>query len=80
VVLQAVTHDQAQQQLFKQRITITDDGIRFGPVRNRYIWPSELDLMAQLAGLHLQQRWSGWERGPFTSASSGHISIYRPLT
>jgi hypothetical protein len=50
-----------------------------GPVR--YVWPSELDLMAQLAGMSLRNRWSGWARDPFTSASREHVSVWekRPM-
>jgi SAM-dependent methyltransferase len=44
--------------------------------RFRYVWPSELDLMAQMAGLTLIQRWSDWERHPFTSDSQNHISVW----
>ncbi len=44
---------------------------------HRYVWPSELDLMAQLAGLTLESRWSGWDRGPFTAESRSHVSVYR---
>ncbi len=42
----------------------------------RYVWPSELDLMAQLAGMALRERWSGWKREPFTSDSTKHISVW----
>jgi hypothetical protein len=42
----------------------------------RYVWPAELDLMAQLAGLRLRDRWEGWTRAPFTSASDQHVSIW----
>ncbi|HET8606288.1 MAG TPA: class I SAM-dependent methyltransferase [Gaiellaceae bacterium] len=42
----------------------------------RYVWPSELDLMARLAGLRLRERWAGWRREPFTGASRGHVSIW----
>jgi hypothetical protein len=42
----------------------------------RYVWPSELDLMAQLAGLRLRDRWEGWNRAPFTSESRQHVSVY----
>jgi hypothetical protein len=45
-------------------------------VQIRYAWPSELDLMAQLAGLRLRHRWSGGRREPFTAASQRHISVY----
>jgi SAM-dependent methyltransferase len=46
------------------------------PVRLRYAWPSELDLMARLAGLRLRERWGGWDREPFTDASQRHVSVY----
>ena len=43
----------------------------------RYAWPSELDLMARLAGMTLRDRWSGWEREPFTSDSTMHVSVWQ---
>ena len=42
----------------------------------RYVWPSELDLMAQLSGMRLRERWSGWKREPFTSDSRKHVSVW----
>ena len=42
----------------------------------RYVWPSELDLMAQLAGMHLRERWGDWHRQPFTNESTAHISVW----
>jgi SAM-dependent methyltransferase len=42
----------------------------------RYVWPSELDLMARLAGMRLRDRWAGWEREPFTSESELHVSVW----
>jgi SAM-dependent methyltransferase len=42
----------------------------------RYVWPSELDLMARLAGMTLRERWSDWSRAPFTSDSGQHISVW----
>ena len=42
----------------------------------RYVWPSELDLMARLAGLSLQHRWAGWDRAPFTGDSTSHVSVW----
>jgi SAM-dependent methyltransferase len=42
----------------------------------RYVWPAELDLMAQLAGMTLRERWGGWDRAPFTSDSTRHISVW----
>jgi len=43
----------------------------------RYVWPSELDLMARLAGMTLRERWSDWNREPFTSGSMSHISVWQ---
>jgi SAM-dependent methyltransferase len=45
----------------------------------RYVWPSELDLMARLAGMTLRERWSDWNREPFTSDSPSHISVWEKL-
>jgi ubiquinone/menaquinone biosynthesis C-methylase UbiE len=42
----------------------------------RYVWPSEMDLMARVAGLRLRERWSGWDRAPFTAASKTQIALY----
>jgi hypothetical protein len=42
----------------------------------RYVWPSELDLMARLAGMELRERWSGWQREPFTAESTKHVSVW----
>jgi SAM-dependent methyltransferase len=42
----------------------------------RYLWPSELDLMAQLAGMELRDRWSDWNREPFTAESTKHVSVW----
>ena len=42
----------------------------------RYVWPSELDLMARLAGLHLRERWGDWDRRPFADTSTKHVSVW----
>jgi hypothetical protein len=55
---------------------LTDAGVRLGPISCRLIWPSEMDLMARIAGLKLVDRWGGWNRAPFTGASERHISVY----
>jgi SAM-dependent methyltransferase len=69
-------HDAAAQRVISQKVVIKDGSVRLYPVQIRYAWPSELDLMAQLAGLRLRERWSSWKREPFTSESQKHISIY----
>lgn len=76
VVLEASVHDPVAQLVDYQYIAITQDGVRLYPVPQRYAWPSELDLMARLAGLELRERWGGWDRSPFTASSSGHVSVY----
>ena len=43
----------------------------------RYVWPSELDLMARLAGMILRERWSNWTREPFTNESTAHVSVWQ---
>ena len=45
----------------------------------RYVWPSELDLMARLAGFRLRDRWAGWDRSPFTSASPSQVAVFEAL-
>ena len=45
----------------------------------RFVWPSELDLMAQLAGMELRERWANWQREPFTSESRSHVSVWEKL-
>jgi hypothetical protein len=45
----------------------------------RYVWPSELDLMARLAGMALRERWGGWQREPFTSDSTTHVSVWEKM-
>jgi len=76
VSLQASQHDGANQRLKSQFVVLRNDGVKLYPVEIRYCWPSELDLMAQLAGLRLRNRWGSWDRGEFTAASEKHISIY----
>jgi SAM-dependent methyltransferase len=77
VELDVGRHDQATQRVTSQKVVITDGNIRLYPVQIRYAWPSEIDLMAQLAGMRLRERWSSWKREPFTSESGTHISIYQ---
>ena len=69
-------HDPVAQTVRYQYIGITEDGVRLYPVPMRYAWPSELDLMARLAGLELRSRWGGWDRSPFTASSSARVSVY----
>lgn len=69
-------HDAVNQISNSMHVVVREDGIRFQPIRVRYAWPSELDLMAQLAGLRLRERRGGWGREPFTASSPQHVSVY----
>jgi SAM-dependent methyltransferase len=76
VILEAARHDPVGQRVYAQSISLSETRTKFYPVRLRYAWPSELDLMARLAGLRLRERWGGWRREPFTASSVGHVSVY----
>jgi SAM-dependent methyltransferase len=69
-------HDPVTQRLDESHVVLSPEGLRFFPIVTRWAWPSELDLMARIAGLRLKDRWGGWERQPFTSTSRNHVSVY----
>jgi SAM-dependent methyltransferase len=68
--------DVATQGLISHHFTFSEGGITRRSLPFRYAWPAELDLMAQLAGMGLRERWSSWKREPFTSESREHISVW----
>ncbi len=61
---------------FSHHYYVVDGRLEIFSSPHRYVWPSELDLMARLAGLTLRERWSDWDRGPFTSESRKHVSVW----
>ncbi|CAN5251923.1 class I SAM-dependent methyltransferase [soil metagenome] len=69
-------YDVARQGLTSHHFEMVDGRLERHSVPFRYTWPSELDLMAQLAGMRLRERWSEWKREPFTSDSRKHVSIW----
>jgi SAM-dependent methyltransferase len=69
-------YDVARQGLVSHHYWIEGDNVEVFSPPFRYVWPSELDLMARLAGLALRERWSSWTREPFTSESTKHISVW----
>jgi SAM-dependent methyltransferase len=70
-------HDPVGQRVDFQQVLLAADGVRLLPGSIRYAWPSELDLMARLAGLRLRERWGGWRREPFTASTSGlYVAVY----
>ena len=76
VRLDAERHDPVAQRVTSQTIFLSNGSIDLRPIQIRYAWPSELDLMAQLAGLRLHARWSDWNRSPFGAPSTSHVSVY----
>ena len=69
-------YDVVSQGLISHHYWAVDDTFESLSVPFRYVWPSELDLMARIAGMRLRERWSGWKREPFTSESTRHVSVW----
>jgi SAM-dependent methyltransferase len=76
VKLDASVHDAVRQLVRSRHVHISEAGVRLLPVTVRYAWPTEMDLMARLAGLRLRDRWEWWDRTPFTASSGHHVSVY----
>jgi SAM-dependent methyltransferase len=69
-------YDVASQGLISHHYSVVDGDLDVLSMPFRYVWPSELDLMARLAGMTLRERWGGWRREPFTSDSTKHVSVW----
>lgn len=69
-------YDVSTQGLVSHHFNVVDGRVEYGAWPFRYVWPAELDLMAEMAGLRPRERWSGWQREPFTSDSRKHISVW----
>jgi SAM-dependent methyltransferase len=69
--------DVVTQQMWSHHETFDGSAYRRSSVPFRYVWPAELDLMARLADLTLRERWGGWDRRPFTSESTSHVSVWQ---
>ncbi|HZM77199.1 MAG TPA: class I SAM-dependent methyltransferase [Candidatus Limnocylindrales bacterium] len=76
VLASAFSYDPANQTTVKQHILLRDGAMWLFPLATRHIWPSEMDLMARLAGLRRQSRYGGWHREEYTASSKRHISTY----
>lgn len=76
VKLDVLRHNAATQMIEESHVSLSEAGIRLNPVVQRYAWPSELDLMARIAGLQLKERWGSWNREPFDANSAIHVSVY----
>ena len=68
--------DPVAQHIESRHLLVSEESIQIYPVKLRYAWPSELDLMAHYAGLRLEARWGSWSKDPFTRDSTKHISVY----
>ncbi len=73
-------YDLARQGLISHHFWMEDGNIEYFAPPFRYVWPSELDLMARLAGMTLRERWAGWRRETFTSESTKHVSVWEKST
>jgi hypothetical protein len=69
-------YDVVTQRLSGQHFHFDDGAVEASPTEMRYAWPAELDLMARLAGMRLEDRWADWRRSPFTEHSPAHVSVY----
>lgn len=76
VVLDVNRYDAATQVLDENHVSLTEHGVRMGPISCRLIWPSEMDLMARIVGLELVERWADWNCRPYDAASTRHVSVY----
>ncbi|WP_077801804.1 class I SAM-dependent methyltransferase [Streptomyces sp. JHA26] len=70
------TYDTVTQAMSSNYVTVVDGRTEHTSIPFRYVWPSELDLMARLAGLRLRDRWEDWDRAPFTHESRRHVSVW----
>ena len=73
-------YDVVSQGLISHHYSVIDGKLEADSMPFRYVWPSELDLMARLAGMTLRERWSGWKREPFTGDSTTHVSVWEKTT
>lgn len=78
ITLEMSSHDVFAQRTDSQYVLLRQGDVRLFPVRIRYAYVSELDLMARLAGLRLRERWASWRREAFPSAAWSHISVWEP--
>ena len=72
--------DFVAQQAVSHHFTVAGSGVQEARTPFRYVWPSELDLMAQLAGMTLRARWADWDRSEFTGESRSHVSVWEKVS
>lgn len=70
-------YDRATQRMWSHHVSLGPDGAsQRRSIPFRYVWPAEMDLMAWLAGMRLEERWAWWDRSPFTDTSTSHVSVW----
>ena len=77
VMLDVGRHDPVNQRIESSHVVFSREGVRLYPVSVRYAWPAELDAMAQVAGMELEDRYADYDRSPFEATSRRHVSVYR---
>ncbi len=77
VLLHVARHDPVAQRIDSANVSIGTGGVGVMPIVMRYAYPSELDLMARIAGMRREARWGGWDRSRFTAGSGTHVTVYR---
>ena len=77
IALDVARIDPATQFMYTTQVHLRDSGVRLHAANHRYAWPAELDLMARLAGLRLEDRWEDWGATHFSGTSPFHVSVYR---
>jgi hypothetical protein len=73
-------YDVATQAMSSNYVEVVEGRGKYRSIPFRYVWPAELDLMAEIAGLRLHERWDGWTREPFTNESRQHVSVWQKAT
>lgn len=76
VTVEVGRYDRVTQRVDKCHVGLSGAGVALDPIALRYIWPSELDLMARLGGLRRRARWGSWSGEPFDGRSLRHVSVY----
>src|SRR6516162_10102229 len=79
-IIDVSVHDAVEQRVTAQVITLDGDGVHLQPVAMRYSWPSELDLMADRAGLRLRERYGDWHRAVHFAQCGSHLRLRASLT
>ena len=77
IALEVARIDPVTQFMYTTQVDLRDDGMHLYAANHRYAWPAELDLMARIAGLRLENRWQDWDQVAFSATSQFHVSLYR---